>query len=113
MFGRVLKSCFSTAPNVWVNKHTKVICQGITGNQVPPLTLRAPSKPSRHSTTTQKWSEESTPKRQVLLTSVFPSLRTVDRLKQPLVVRLRSSTSLPQELLTPSSRHWRQNSTYV
>jgi succinyl-CoA synthetase alpha subunit len=23
----------ATKPNVWVNKHTKVICQGITGNQ--------------------------------------------------------------------------------
>lgn len=23
----------STKPHVWVNKHTKVICQGITGNQ--------------------------------------------------------------------------------
>lgn len=40
MFGRVLKSWFSTAPNVWVNKHTKVICQGITGNQVHNLIFK-------------------------------------------------------------------------
>lgn len=33
MLAKVLKSFFSTAPNVWVNKYTKVICQGMTGNQ--------------------------------------------------------------------------------
>ena len=33
MLTKVLKSFFSTAPNVWVNKYTKVICQGMTGNQ--------------------------------------------------------------------------------
>lgn len=33
MLSKVIKSFFSTAPNVWVNKHTKVICQGMTGNQ--------------------------------------------------------------------------------
>lgn len=27
------KFFFSTKPQVWINKHTKVICQGITGNQ--------------------------------------------------------------------------------
>lgn len=33
MLSKVLKSFFSTTPNVWVNKYTKVICQGMTGNQ--------------------------------------------------------------------------------
>lgn len=34
MFSRLLlKANFSTTPHVWVNKYTKVICQGITGNQ--------------------------------------------------------------------------------
>ena len=38
MIGQVFKRCFSsTKPNVFVNKHTKVICQGITGKQVEPL----------------------------------------------------------------------------
>jgi len=27
------KFLFSTKPFVWINQHTKVICQGITGNQ--------------------------------------------------------------------------------
>jgi len=36
MYSKGLQRLFSTAstkPYVWVNKHTKVICQGITGNQ--------------------------------------------------------------------------------
>ena len=33
MLSKVIKSFFSTTPNVWVNKYTKVICQGMTGNQ--------------------------------------------------------------------------------
>lgn len=37
MFSKTLSkflfSAASTKPHVWVNKHTKVICQGITGNQ--------------------------------------------------------------------------------
>lgn len=35
MFSRLFKgfSMATTKPHVWVNKHTKVICQGITGNQ--------------------------------------------------------------------------------
>ena len=33
MLSKVCKNLFSTAPNVWVNKHTKVICQGMTGSQ--------------------------------------------------------------------------------
>jgi succinyl-CoA synthetase alpha subunit len=33
MLSKVLKSFFSTTPNVWINKYTKVICQGMTGNQ--------------------------------------------------------------------------------
>lgn len=37
MISKIFKGFFSTAatkPHVWVNKHTKVICQGMTGNQV-------------------------------------------------------------------------------
>ena len=38
MLGKVSKYFFAytaqTKPHVWVNKHTRVICQGITGNQV-------------------------------------------------------------------------------
>ncbi len=34
MLSKVFKKFFSTTPYVWVNKHTKVICQGMTGNQV-------------------------------------------------------------------------------
>jgi len=34
MFSKQLsKFFFSTKPYVWVNKHTKIICQGMTGNQ--------------------------------------------------------------------------------
>ncbi len=68
MITKLIKSCFSTAPNVWVNKHTKVICQGITGNQVTPNKLRELSKLNKPSTTAHKWSEESTQKKQEPLT---------------------------------------------
>ena len=33
MLTKTIQRMFSTAPNVWINKHTKVICQGMTGNQ--------------------------------------------------------------------------------
>lgn len=33
MLTKTIQRMFSTTPNVWVNKHTKVICQGMTGNQ--------------------------------------------------------------------------------
>jgi succinyl-CoA synthetase alpha subunit len=33
MFATATTNAASTKPYVWVNKHTKVICQGITGNQ--------------------------------------------------------------------------------
>jgi succinyl-CoA synthetase alpha subunit len=34
MLSNVIKRMFSTTvPNVWINKYTKVICQGMTGNQ--------------------------------------------------------------------------------
>ena len=55
MISKILKFCFSAAPNVWVNKHTKVICQGITGNQVLPFSLRELSKPNKLSTMELKW----------------------------------------------------------
>lgn len=38
LFRSLLLRTFSNSkPYVWVNKHTKVICQGMTGNQVPPI----------------------------------------------------------------------------
>lgn len=33
MFSKLSRFAFSTKPHVWINKHTKVICQGITGAQ--------------------------------------------------------------------------------
>ena len=35
MLGKMMQKAFSTTtqPYVWVNKYTKVICQGMTGNQ--------------------------------------------------------------------------------
>lgn len=34
MLSKTISNFFSsTKPYVWINKHTKVICQGITGNQ--------------------------------------------------------------------------------
>lgn len=33
MLTKVFQRMFSSAPNVWINKNTKVICQGMTGNQ--------------------------------------------------------------------------------
>lgn len=49
MISRLLsKAYFSTAPYVWVNKHTKVICQGITGNQVTKLLFRDLFKLIKH-----------------------------------------------------------------
>ena len=84
MITKLLKSCFSTVPNVWVNKHTKVICQGITGNQVGLLSLRELSKLSQPSTMEHKWLEESTLKKQVLLIWVFLSSKTVCKPKRAL-----------------------------
>ena len=34
MLKKVAETLFNSAPNVWVNKNTKVICQGMTGSQV-------------------------------------------------------------------------------
>jgi succinyl-CoA synthetase alpha subunit len=50
MLSKTLSRMFSTAtaPNVWINKHTKVICQGMTGSQVPPTSPREPTRRSRH-----------------------------------------------------------------
>jgi hypothetical protein len=83
MLSKVCKSLFSTAPNVWVNKHTKVICQGMTGSQVTLTSPRAPSRLSRHSIITHKWSVESTPKKQDPLTSASPSSKIASKPKRP------------------------------
>jgi hypothetical protein len=55
MLSKVCKNLFSTGANVWVNKHTKVICQGMTGNQVFLPLRRGPSRPNRRWTTTRRW----------------------------------------------------------
>ena len=83
MLSKFLKSCFSTAPNVWVNKYTKVICQGITGNQVPFSSSRAPSRPSKLLTTALKWSAESTLRKPDLLTSACLSSRIARKPRRP------------------------------
>lgn len=33
MITKTIQRLFSSTANVWVNKNTKVICQGMTGNQ--------------------------------------------------------------------------------
>ena len=111
MLSKVFSRMFSTAPNVWVNKHTKVICQGITGNQVHLLPRRAPSKLNRPSITERKWSEESIPRRQEPLIWVYPSSRTVCKPKRALAAMLQLSMSLLLEQLMLSSKPSRPSST--
>lgn len=84
MITKLLKSCFSTAPNVWVNKHTKVICQGITGNQVDLSLLRELSKLNKLLTMEHKWLEESILKKQVPHIWVYLSSKTVYKPKREL-----------------------------
>lgn len=86
MLSKVFTRMFSTTPNVWVNKHTKVICQGITGNQVNRIPLRELSKRSRPSNTGPRWSVGSIPKKQGPPISDFPSSRIVYRPKRRPVV---------------------------
>lgn len=33
MLAKTIQRCFGTTAKVWVDKNTKVICQGMTGNQ--------------------------------------------------------------------------------
>ena len=82
MISKTIKQMFSTVPNVWVNKYTKVICQGITGNQVRVILVREPSKLSKHWITELRWSEVSTPRRLEPLISVYPSSKTVSKPKR-------------------------------
>ena len=110
MLSKVCKSLFSTAPNVWVNKHTKVICQGMTGSQVHLPSSRAPTRHNKPSTTKHKWSEESTPKRQDPPISASPSSKTAGRPRRPLAAKLQSSMSLLPELPAPSWRLWKPSS---
>ena len=84
MISKAIKQMFSTVPNVWVNKYTKVICQGITGNQVRVILVREPSRLSKLWITELRWSEESTPRKQEPLISVCPFSRTVLRPKREL-----------------------------
>ena len=113
MLSKVFKSMFSTVPNVWVNKHTKVICQGITGNQVTLLPLRAPSKHNKHSTMAHKWSVESTQKKQEPPISVYPSSKIASKPKKPQEPMLQSSTCLHPEQPMQLLRHSKQNSISV
>ena len=111
MLSKVFTRMFSTstAPYVWVNKHTKVICQGITGNQVALDSPRAASKHSKHSTTKHKWSEELIPKKQEPSTSDLTSLPPASRPNKPPNAMPPSSMSLLPEPQQLSSRPSRQN----
>ena len=97
MLSKVFKNLFSTAPQVWVNKDTKVICQGITGNQVLFHPLRVPSKLNKHSPIILKWLEESTQKKQEPLISVSLSSKTAQKPKRTQVVMHLSSMFHLQE----------------
>lgn len=111
MLSKVFTRMFSTstAPNVWVNKHTKVICQGITGNQVDLNSPRAASKLSKHSITKHKWSEELTPKRQEPNILDLTSLPIVLRPNKPPTAMPLSSMFLLLEQLQPSLKPSKQN----
>ena len=111
MISKAIKQMFSTVPNVWVNKYTKVICQGITGNQVLVVLVREPSRLSKLWITELRWSEESTPRRQEPLISVCPFSRTVLRPKRELDAMLQWSTCLLLALPTPLSKPSKPSST--
>jgi hypothetical protein len=115
MLSKVFTRMFSTstAPYVWVNKHTKVICQGITGNQVTFKPRREASRPSKLSTTKHKWLEESILKRPEPSTSDLMSLRPASRLNKPPTAMLLSSMCLLPEQLQPSSKLSRLSSISV
>jgi len=104
MLSKVFKSMFSTAPRVWVNKHTKVICQGITGNQVNLYSFRALSKLNKLSTMALKWSVVSTQKRLDLLISVSLFSRTAETQRRALELMPASSTCLLLSQLALFSR---------
>ena len=100
MLSKVCKNFFSTGANVWVNKHTKVICQGITGNQVSQISSRDPFRHSKLLIIIPKWLEVSIPRKQEPLTSAFPSLRIAIKPRNRLDVMLPSSTFLlPEQLV--------------
>lgn len=111
MLSKVFTRMFSTstAPYVWVNKHTKVICQGITGNQVDLDSPRAASKLSKHSITKHKWSEELIQKKQEPNISDLMSLPPVSRPNKPPTAMPLSSMSLLQEQPQPFSKPSKQN----
>ena len=104
MLSKVFSRMFSTAPNVWVNKHTKVICQGITGNQVLIASCRELSKLSRPSIMEHKWSAEWTQKKLDLFILDFQFSRIACRPKRQLDATLQSFMFLLQEQLMRSLR---------
>jgi len=109
MLSKVFTRMFSTTPNVWVNKHTKVICQGITGNQVIFILYRELSRHNKLSITEHRWSVESIPKRLDQHTWDYQSLKIVYKLKKPLDATLQSFTSHLQERLMRSLRPYKHN----
>ena len=113
MLSKVCKNLFSTGANVWVNKHTKVICQGITGNQVSSLSFRDLSKLNRHLTIIPRWLEVSIPKKQAPPTWDSLSLKIVMKLKNRQDVMLPLFTFHPLEQPVPSLKHLTLNSTSV
>ncbi len=111
MLSKVFKSMFSTAPNVWVNKYTKVICQGITGNQVLLAPFREPSRLNKPLTTARRWSEESTQRKPAPLTSASLSSRTASKPRSQPAATHQSSMSLPPAQLMQLLRPLRLSST--
>jgi len=91
MLSKVFTRLFSTStvPNVWVNKYTKVICQGITGNQVSPLSFRELFRHNKPLIMEHKWSEVSILKKQ--------DRHILDYLSSKIVVKLK----MEQEPMLP------------
>lgn len=99
-----------TGAKVWVNKNTRVICQGITGSQVLSTLPRELTKLNRHWPITHKWLEESTLRKPELNILVYLSSRTVLKPSRPPSAMLQSSMFLPLEPLRPSSKPSRLSS---
>ena len=101
----------ATRPHVFINKHTRVLVQGMTGKHVSfavfkdkisgcrvPTTLRPPW------TTAPRSSVESTRERLALLILVFQSTDLLPRPRPRPVLRLLSFTCHLHSLLRPSLR---------
>lgn len=79
LFQSQIKSYSTSKPHVWINKDTKVICQGITGKQVCSRIFvnnicRVPSIHNKPLNTAQRWLVVSIPKSPVLNILACPFL---------------------------------------